>query len=360
MRVLSLVTLPTLGAGNRLRIEQYGEYLRTEGIELAVSAFFDDRGYRVLYRPGHLVAKVFAVLRGIWRRVRDLARVRSFDVVLVYRESAPIGPPLFERVLGLLRIPYVFDFDDAIFLGPIHPSNRRWAWLRHPSRVAETTRGACAVIVGNEYLAQWAERHNGRVTIISTAVDVDRHRPYPRPPGGPVIGWVGSSTTAPYLALLDEPLRVVAEHRPEVRLRLIGGRYAHPSMPTEEVAYDLEREPLHVSSFDIGVLPEPDDEWTRGKGAFKALIYMAAGLPVVASHVGVNPDIVVDGVTGYCVTDDAGWIDALERLIADPELRARLGRNGRARVEEMFSTRVQGPRLAAVLRHAADANRRVR
>lgn len=356
MRVLALVTLPTLGAGNRLRIEQYADPLRALGIELIVSRFFDDEAYQVLYRQGETLRKLLAVIRGIARRVRDLARVRSFDLVVVYRESAPMGPPLFERVLSRLRIPFVFDFDDAIFLGPIHPANRRWAWLRDPSRVAESARRAAAVIAGNAYLAEWAMKHNPNVTIISTPVDTDRHRPAAvrADPHPLVLGWVGSSTTAPYLQLLDEALSGVA--RPaDILIRIVGGHYEHPTAAVEVRPYDLEVEPHDLQTFDIGLLPEPDDAWTRGKGAFKALLYMASGIPVIASRVGVNPDVVIDGETGFCVTGTAEWVAAIDRLAGDPSLRQGMGQAGRERIERLFSLKVLVPRFAAVLRHAADA-----
>ena len=353
MRVLALVTLPTLGAGNRLRIEQYAVPLKAIGIELVVSPYFDERAYRVLYEPGHTIRKLAAVLRGVARRLRDLARVRSFDLVIVYRESAPMGPPLFERALGWLGVRYVFDFDDAIFLGPIHPVNRRWAWLRDPSRVAESTHRAAAVIAGNEYLAEWARQHNANVTVLPTPVDTDRHHPAgPRTDPRPlVLGWVGSSTTAPYLRLLDEALTEVAR-RCDVLVRVVGGSYAHPSAPVEVLPYDLEAEPRELQGFDVGLLPEPDDPWTRGKGAFKGLLYMATGKPVVASRVGVNPDVILDGETGFCVAGTAEWVAAIVRLAHDASLRERLGRAGRDRVERLYSLRVLTPRFASVLRGA--------
>ena len=356
LRVLALVTAPTLGAGNRTRIEQYASLFRAHGIELRVSAFFDDATYRILYEQGHVLAKIAGTLRGIARRARDLWRLRRFDLVLIYRESAPLGPPLIERIFSRLGLRYVFDFDDAIFLGPIHPVNRRWAWLRDPSRVTETTRRAAAVTVGTEYTASWARRWNPNVTIVRDAVDTERHRPglVRRPETPKVIGWVGSSTTAPYLHILDEPLARVAEQRKDVLFRVIGGRYEHPALPVEVVPYRLHEEPADISTFHIGVLPEPDDPWTRGKGGFKALLYMAAAIPVVASNVGVNSDVVAHGETGYCVNGPHEWVEAILRLLDDPELRATMGERGRALVEKRFSVTAQGPVFAAALLRAAE------
>lgn len=352
LRVLALVTLPTSGAGNRLRIEQYREPLKAYGIDLAVSPFFDEAAYQILYRPGNTAAKVAGVLRGLGRRLRDIVRASRSGLVLVYRESAPIGPPLIERVLSLLGRRFVFDFDDALFLGPIHPANRRWAWLRHPSRIVETTRRAAVVVTVNDYLARWARTQNPDVFVIPTPVDTTIFRLRPaRSPGPFVIGWIGSSTTAPYLHLLDDVFDALAG-RADFIVRVVGGSYSHPRVQVDERPWNLSREPEDVASFDVGVLPEPDDEWTKGKGAFKALLYMATGVPVVASRLGVNEGVIGDA--GYCVENTQGWVYALLRLAADPDLRIHLGRAGRRRVEERYALGVQVPRLAAILRSAAN------
>ena len=358
MHVLCLVPYPTIGASNRLRIEQYAKPLASEGIHLTVSAFLDDDAYARLYRPGGVIPKAAAVLRGVARRMRDLLRARRYDLVVVHRESAPIGPPVVERALERLGVRYVLDFDDAIFLRPVHPANRRWGWLRPGGRLEESARGAVAVIAGNEYLAAHARRWNDDVTVLTTPVDTDRHAPAPdrhRPEGGVVIGWVGSSTTAPYLHLIDAPLAEVGA-REDVTVRVVGGKYRNAPIRHLDVRpYDLDREADDLRGMDVGVLPEPDDEWTKGKGAFKALLYMATALPVVASDVGVNAEVVQHGVTGYVVRDDAGWRDALARLVSDPALRRALGDAGRDRAEARYSLRALAPRFAAVLRRAAAA-----
>ncbi len=346
-----MVPYPTLGASNRLRVEQYAPHLRAMGIELVISPFLDTLGYHTLYRAGATARKATAVVRGIARRVLDLGRARGFDLVLIHREASLIGPPLIERALVRLGIPYLYDFDDAIFTVAPYAVNRRWnRLLRPPSRVAEIARRASVVVTQNEYLASWARAHNSNVVVIPTPVDTERHRPRPHVNDPLVIGWVGSPTTAPYLSILDEPLAELARRR-RVLLRVVGAHYAHPTVPVECLAYDLDREPEQVSAFDVGVLPEPDDPWTRGKGAFKALLYMASGVPVVASDVGVNADVIGDG--GLTVTGARDWHAALERLVAEPELRLSFGVAGRARAEARYSVNVAAPLLATAMRRAA-------
>jgi glycosyltransferase involved in cell wall biosynthesis len=351
LRVLCLAPYTSLGASNRLRFEQYIGPLREHGIDLRMAPFLDAAAHRELYAPGRTVQKALGVLRGVIRRARDLWRARRFDLVVVHRESSPIGPPLVERWLSAMGIPFVYDFDDAVYLGPIAEANRRWSWLRHPSRVAESTRRAARVIVGNDYLARWAKTHNPDVWIIPTGVDTERHRPRATEDrtGPVVIGWIGSVTTAPYLRLLDRAFDLLAEEQLPIVFRVIDAQYAHPRIPVQLRAFDHSTEPQEVADFDIGVLPQPDDAWTRGKGAFKALLYMASGVPVVASRVGVNPVVIPHGEVGYCVDTDEEWAAALARLVRDPALRARLGAAGRQHVERTYSVRVQTPRLAEAL-----------
>src|SRR5262249_49139713 len=147
---------------------------------------------------------------------------------------------------------------------------------------------------------------------------MNRHRSGPA-----VIGWVGSPTTAPYLHLIDAPLATACKGR-DVSVRIVGGPYRNEAIPRLDVrSYDLERETDELPGMDIGILPEPDDEWTKGKGAFKALLYMATALPVVASDVGVNREVVGPG--GMLATGEAEWRRALEHLIDDPGYRRELG-----------------------------------
>jgi len=215
------------------------------------------------------------------------------------------------------------------------------------------------VTVQNEFLAEFARGLNSRVTVIPTPVDTQARRPRAaRAPGPVVIGWIGSDTTAPYLHLVDDALaRVSAEC--EIVVRVVGGDYDNARLRRLEVeSFVLEREQSDLERIDIGILPEPDDLWTRGKGGYKALLYMAAGVPVVASRVGVNPDIVVDGETGFCVSTTEEWVGALRRLALDADLRERLGRAGRERAVQRYSIDVITPLFAGALREAAETSHR--
>ncbi len=344
---------PATNAGVRLRFVQQLDRLAEHGVRLTLSPFLDEAGLAIAFQRGHLFGKTLAVARGFVRRLRDLARLRGADVVLVYRESLPFGPAFVEWVGARGRLPVLLDFDEALFVPNIHPANRAWAWLRDPRRLATACRAASAVTAQNEYLAEYARRWNRTVTVIPTPVDTLARRPRSsRAPGPVVIGWLGSETTAAYLRLIDDALAEVSSVS-DVIVRVVGGAYANARVRRLEVhPFALDREQSELDGFDIGLLPEPDDPWTRGKGGYKALLYMAAGIPVVASRVGVNPDIVADGETGLCVSTNEEWVAALRRLIDDATLRQRFGAAGRARVVERYSIDVVAPRFANAIREA--------
>jgi glycosyltransferase involved in cell wall biosynthesis len=356
VRVLCLVPYPLTNAGVRLRFSQQLDRLAQHGVRMTLSSFLDESGFAVVFRRGHLLGKALAVARGFAHRLRELVRLSGCDLLLVYRESVPFGPSFVEAVAAWRGLPVVLDFDEATFVLNIHPANRAWAWLRDPRRLSTACRSAAAVTAQNEYLAEFARRWNRNVTVIPTPVDTVARRPRPmRPPGPIVIGWLGSETTAPYLHLIDDALAEVSSAS-DVIVRVVGGAYSNPRVRRLEVHdFSLDREQSELDGFDIGLLPEPDDPWTRGKGGYKALLYMAAGIPVIASRVGVNPDIVADDETGFCVRTTNEWVAALRRLINDATLRDRLGAAGRARVVERYSVDVIAPRFARAIRDAYQA-----
>jgi glycosyltransferase involved in cell wall biosynthesis len=330
--------------------------LRRLGIDLTLSPFLDEAGLSVAFRRGHLRLKAFAVARGFLRRVADALRLGRFDLLFVYRESSPFGPPFLERFARRRRIPIVHDFDEAIFVPNIHSANKAWGWLRDRRRPARVSAMAAAVTVQNDYLAEFARKWNSRVTVIPTPVDTNgRHPRQARSPGPVVVGWLGSETTAPYLKLVDDALARVSDEV-DVIVRVVGGAYTNPRVRRLDVLeFTLEREQSDLEGFDIGILPEPDDDWTRGKGGYKALLYMAVGIPVVASRVGVNTDIVSDAETGFCVSTTDEWVAALRRLVADPSLRERMGAAGRARVTQRYSIQAVAPLMAKALISAVGA-----
>jgi glycosyltransferase involved in cell wall biosynthesis len=360
VRMLVVSPFPEEAAGTRFRITQYIPFLEENGFEVTVDSFFTPSFFKLLYRKGRYPRKV-AIFCGLAaRRLAAAVSARQYDLIFMYREAFPIGPPFVERFLAAGAAPVVLDFDDAIYLKNASEANWFVASLKFVQKMGTIVRLADRVTVGNEYLATYARTYNPAVVTIPTCVDTTRF--VPRAAGGssgpPVAGWIGSPTTTPYLARLGEVLRAVAAQHPFV-LRVSGtsDELRLEGVEVRNESWTLAREVELFSTCDVGVYPLTDDEWSRGKCGFKAIQFMACGVPVVASAVGVNRDIIVDGVNGFLATTPQEWVEKLGRLLVDPALRARFAAAGRKTVEERYSLRVQAPRLLAALRETLDGAR---
>ena len=360
IRVLALSPIPEEGAGCRFRIAQFIPYLRSVGIDVTLRSLFTAEFFNLVYRRGQYVRKASGFAKLALKHLASLRDLSRFDAVLLYREMLPIGPAVIERLVAFRgRPPILFDFDDAIFLPSVSEANRPIAALKQPKKVATIIRHSDRVIAGNDYLASYARQFNDAVTVIPTVVDTTKFVPRARSTSGadpstPIVGWIGSPTTASYLIALTPVLqRVRGGRRFVLRVSGAGDPIDAPGLEVEQPAWSLHREVELFNTCDIGVYPLRDDEWARGKCGFKAIEFMACGVPVVASAVGVNREIIEDGVNGFLASTDAEWVDKLGRLLADPELRGRLGSAGRRTIEQRYSLQAHAPTLAATLREVA-------
>jgi glycosyltransferase involved in cell wall biosynthesis len=232
------------------------------------------------------------------------------------------------------------------------------SFLKSPRRVAELLRLSTHVVAGNEFLAAYARHHSNAITVIPTAVDTDYFVPRGDSPSTGrelVVGWIGSPTTFPYLKALAPVLgEVAAEHRFVLRVSGAGESAVFPGLRIEEPAWSLADEVTLFNTCDIGVYPLTDDDWARGKCGFKAIQYMACGVPVVAQAVGVNREIIRDGENGFLASTRAEWREKLGRLLTDPALRARFAVAGRRTIEARYSLSVNAPRLETAIRTASE------
>ncbi|MFQ5893600.1 MAG: glycosyltransferase family 4 protein, partial [Nitrospinota bacterium] len=348
MNVLFLVPYPTEGASNRVRIEQYLPHLDAQGIEWTLRPFVASAFYRILYQRHRAGAKLAHFGLSCLGRLRDMLRLRNYDLVVVHREAFPIGPPWVEGAVRWLDIPMVFDFDDSIFLSTTSEPNTYVERFKRPGKVATIIGWSQEVIAGNTFLAHFAMQFNPRVTVIPSVIDTEAYRPLDRPPERDevVIGWIGSHSTRTFVAVLKPVFQALAERYRHVRFEFVGTE--HPITEVEHLtarAWQLERELTDVQGFDIGVMPMPDDLWSQGKCGFKAILYQACGLPVVCSPVGVNREIVLDGVSGFLADSKEEWAEKLSSLIEDADLRRSLGEKGRQRVESQYSVAVHRERF---------------
>lgn len=349
MRVLMLTRYGALGASSRLRSMQYVPALQSEGIDATVCPLLNDNYVRDLYAGKVSVRDVARGYVGRLRHVRDLS---EFDAVWVEKEAWPWLPDWLERPLlgGCNRL--VVDYDDALFHRyDSHRSSLVRAMLGR--KISAIMRRADLVTVGNDYLAAHAKAAGaGHVEWVPTVVDLER---YPRvtrerEAGPPIIGWIGSPSTAGYLREVSTafaPMHAAGK----IRCIAIGARPEQvANTPFEPVEWREETEVSQLQDLDIGIMPLPDAPWERGKCGYKLIQYMACGVPVLASPVGVNEVIVKPGKNGFLATTPEEWREGVGRLVGDPALRMAMGDAGRSQVEDIYSLQAQAPRLARLLR----------
>jgi glycosyltransferase involved in cell wall biosynthesis len=285
--------------------------------------------------------------------------VEAGDVIIVHSELAPtMGGVVLDR-LRRRGARIVYNFDDAVFLDRPGGSRLIRMLARPDRRTADLCRAGGAVMAGNRYLASYAERARGgpdNVRVMPTVLDTERFCPKgsSRRDGLPTVGWIGTHSALPYLRELFPALASV-QARKKFRLQVICNRAPEPfpGLNFEFIEWALEDELAYFGRLDVGLYPLPDDPWTRGKCGFKAIQYLACGIPTIASPVGVLAEIAIAGETGLHANDPASWEAALERLLDDPGLRAEMGVAGRRLIVERYSIQAVVEEFAATLRAVA-------
>lgn len=335
-----------VAAAQRLKFEQYYDDWRAAGWEVTPAPFMDMALWKVLYQRDHIGAKALGTAKGYVRRLRDLFRIARFDLVYCHMYVTPLGTSLFERLTRVLARKLVFDVEDNVAFGTnptdAHP-NPLLRVLRGTSKFRYLVRTADHVITSAPALNQLCLtiNENKACTYISSSIDAERFQPVNsyRNDGKVMIGWTGTFSTRRYLDLLRPVLRQLARER-AFRLRVIGNfDYALPGVELEVVRWTAEREVADLQAIDIGVYPMEIEDWAGGKSGLKAITYMMLGLPCVATDTGTTPLIIDHGKNGLLVRTEAEWLEALKRLIDEPDLRRRLGEQARRDAVERFSTR---------------------
>jgi glycosyltransferase involved in cell wall biosynthesis len=333
-----------LGASSRLRSYQYLTSLEASGFRVTVSYLFDNDYVAGIYAGK---VSVFSVFRSYILRLIMIIRAHQYDLVWVEYEMLPWIPHWFELwfIRSIPRI--VVDYDDAIF----HRYDQHDNWFVRRilgKKIDFVMRRADLVLAGNEYIADRARNVGAsRVVLHETVLDLSRytvsHNGFKRPV---VIGWIGTPNTARYLNLIASVMRQLTVSH-EVRFVAVGANADQLSgLPIEVRQWTEDNEVSEIQRFDIGIMPLPDEPFERGKCGYKLIQYMACGIPVVASPVGVNISIVRDGVEGFLANTTEDWVMELGKLCDDIVLRKRLGNAARLRVEKDFSLQVAAPRLS--------------
>jgi glycosyltransferase involved in cell wall biosynthesis len=350
IKVLGLALYGPLAASHRYRLGQYVPGLVNLGIDLQIRHLLGDDYLRARFSGSKL--PIAAMLKMGLARFENLWHQNDYDAVMLQCELIPLMPGWLE--CALIRKPYIYDFDDAFYLK--YRSHRMP--LASPllaQKFDVVMAGAAAVTAGNHLLANYARQHNANIDYLPTVVDTTRYLPQKARRGSPIftVGWIGSPSTAPYLKELVAPLSEMGQEGP-VRVIVIGGKAPKiPNVSVVELDWHEDTELDLINSFDVGVMPLPDDEWARGKCAFKLIQYMACAIPVIASPVGANVDV-VNAECGLLAATFQEWLDSFRQLRDQPMTRAKMGEAGRTRVMQNYSLHQNLPVLAGVIRQITD------
>lgn len=308
----------------RQRIEIYLDILRDNGINCEI-----------------------AVLPPGWLARRNLFKsALKFDAVLLHKKCLN---PFDAFVLRRWARKVIYDFDDAVMYSDKHPSTPNPKRLRDFQRTVEL---ADLVIAGNVYLAEHARRFNGNVKVLPTGLDISEYDiKITRLNDGKIrLVWIGSKVTIPYLKEITPALEEIGSRLKNVVLRVISDEFIEPNnTKIEKIAWSQQTQARDLAECDIGLAPLSDNLFTRGKCGFKILQYAAAGLPTVASPVGVNAELITNGSNGYLAVSHRDWVDCVSRLIQDSNLRKQIGAKARQTVRGFDSKRL-GSRLAELIR----------
>lgn len=339
--ILFIVPYPVgKAASQRFRVEQFLPFLETESISYSVASFWGTKTWAILYKQGHILQKTLGTAQGFVKRIVLLPTLLKYDFVFVHREATPVGPPWFEWLaVKIFNKKLIFDFDDAIWLDNTTAENVVASKYKHHSKVAKICKWSYKVSAGNKYLQGYAEQFNQRVLNLPTTIDLNQNYNQLKDQKTErlVIGWTGSHSTLPYLKLI-EPVLQKLEEKYEFDFIVIADKAPNLNVKSVKfIPWNPESEIADLLKFNIGLMPLPDTEWAKGKCAFKALQYMALGIPAVVSNVGINQEAVLNSITGYTCATPQDWYEGIEKLINDNELRSKMGLAGRNWVADKYS-----------------------
>jgi glycosyltransferase involved in cell wall biosynthesis len=326
----------------RFRFEQYFQLLEQRRFSIHKQAFLDDKLWGILYTQGHYWQKILGFIRGYSRRIAVLGKVRCADFVFIHRECAPAGPPVFEWFIAkILRKKIIYDFDDAIWVTDRKDESLVMRVTKWRSKVQTICRWSYKVSAGNNYLADFAREVNSHVFVIPTTIDTTQYIPRKQSESrraSVIIGWTGSRSTLKYLKDVEDVLKKLEDEFPDVSYLIVADQ--KPSLSLDRWRFEpwQEKNEIDVLRYmDIGLMPLPDEAWANGKCGLKALQYMALAIPPVISPVGVNKQIVTQGVEGFLAGNAHDWYIHLKELITNATLRQEMGQRSHKRLLEHYS-----------------------
>lgn len=329
-----------ISPGQRFRFEHYLDAMAENGTHIKISSFYSSPGWDIIFKEGHAFRKIVAVIGGFLKRFTDLFRMWGYEYVFIYREAAPLGPPVTEWIIArLLRKKIIYDFDDAIWIPVTTQHNRMARYFKWFGKISKICKWSYKVSVGNDFLAAFSRKYNSNTFILPTVVNTKRGHSHlqDQSTDTPHIGWTGTFSTLKYLEII---LPVLEKLQNTFNFKFIVIANKDPKLNLNNYEFrpwKKETEESDLLAFHIGVMPLYDDDISRGKCGFKAIQYMSLGIPAVVSPVGINSTIVDNEVNGYVCDSDEEWENRLKQLLTDMPLRKRMGEEARKKIESSYS-----------------------
>ena len=343
------------GPSSRYRFFQFIPSLEKDALKVSVAPFFDKKYINNLFSQ-KIKLSFNEVAKAYFKRFETLLLNQNYDLLWIEKEALPWIPAFLENSLYKSSIPYVLDFDDAVFHRyDQHPNPLVKGFLSN--KISKIMSRSSVVVAGNRYIADYAHKAGTKkVKIIPTVVDLSKYtvketfdsRSFK-------IGWVGSPSTSRHISIAARALKDFCRNN-DIEFTAIGAVQKDINkIPGKLIPWNAETETEELTRFDVGIMPLPDTPWEKGKCGFKIIQYMAAGLPVIASPVGVNSEIVDHGISGFLASSTKEWVKYLGILKGDPELRRTMGVAGRRIVEKKYSLEIVSPKLVSILKEAVKA-----
>ncbi len=331
---------PNRSPGQVYRLEAYLKYLPRKAYDYD---WIIDREDEPAFYKGGIFQKLVLFIKCSAKRFFRLIR-GNYDNVIMNREAFPLGTIFFEfLVKRILRKKIIYDFDDAIWLPVISEGNKKFAFLKSYSKFSKIIKLSDVVIAGNEYLAGYARQFNNNVHVIPSCIDLDLNIPNrqkQKEHGKVCIGWSGSETTLAHLLLIKDVLvSIQKKYGDQVYFKVISSRsdFEIPGVNIKSVKWQKETEAEELNEFDIGIMPLPDNDWSKGKCSMKGIQYMGLAIPAIMSDIGMNKEVIEHNINGMLADTESDWIQALSSLIEDGGMRGKLGDAGRKTVEKKYS-----------------------
>jgi glycosyltransferase involved in cell wall biosynthesis len=340
-KILFLLLYPLNSAPNqRFRAEIFFSELKKADISFDINCFMDHNTWNTLYKPGFGFRKGANIFWAYLKRLYFiLFHLGKYEFIFIPREAAPLGPPLFEWIIAkIFRKKIIYDFDDAIWISN-KKQNLIVRLLKCHWKVGQLCKWSYKVVCGNTYLGNFAKKFNPATVIIPTCVDtITKHNRLKDQQAGKkiVIGWTGSHSTMPYLDMFMPIFRKLTL-KYSLELIIISNKTTqYQDTNIRHIVWTESNEVEDLLEMNIGIMPLTNDAWSEGKCGFKLIQYLAVGIPVLASPVGVNKIIVDNGQNGFLCETQEDWYDSAIQLIESEELRTKMGTAGREKIQKEY------------------------